>query len=463
MPTKWNDLEFYVADTWKVRPRVTLDYGVRWSMLFNYYTGDDKMTSFVPSLFNPALGNDPCNGLYMVPGTNPCQDAGYLGGTPGPNRSLQNEKYDAIAPRLGARLGRLRHRQDGRASGPGALLHARAHQWRAQLPRQPALRSHDRRPPVPRHQRRAVPWRLQRERRRALERPGGERGHPQLLDVEPHLRAAARAEHHDRAELRGHQAAGPAPLLRRRPGERHGDINGNGVSDRLDFIRAGGDTRRSGRRATVRGLRQRPHPSCGPTGARRNTTASRPRSSAASGEAPSSRPRTPGPSRPATWGWPTSGGIDANNSVTDLANPRLDWGPTLMNRPHIFNASLVLMLPDAREQVGLRQERARRLGDRVDRPGVLGAVHHRLHEQRPRHQHPLGDGLRRQPEAEPRGRRLVPGQRRGQGADPEPRTRSRSPASSWGRSATRAAASARGRASTRRTSPSTRTSASATG
>jgi hypothetical protein len=40
-----------------------------------------------------------------------------------------------------------------------------------------------------------------------------------------------------------------------------------------------------------------------------------------------------------------SGGIDADNSVTDLTNPNLDWGPTRVNRPHLFNSSLILMLP----------------------------------------------------------------------------------------------------------------------
>ena len=67
----------------------------------NYYAEDDTITSFDPALFNPALGNDPCNGLVTVPGNNPCQAAGFQGGTEGPNRSLQDEKYDAIAPRLG--------------------------------------------------------------------------------------------------------------------------------------------------------------------------------------------------------------------------------------------------------------------------------------------------------------------------------------------------------------------------
>ena len=61
----------------------------------------DKQTSFVPSLYNPALGTDPCNGLMVIPDNNPCAAAGFRGGTAGPNRSLQETKYDAIAPRLG--------------------------------------------------------------------------------------------------------------------------------------------------------------------------------------------------------------------------------------------------------------------------------------------------------------------------------------------------------------------------
>jgi hypothetical protein len=99
--TRWKDYEFYVHDSWKVSPRLTLDIGARWSILSNYYADDDSITSFNPALFNPALGNDPCNGLVMVPGTNPCASAGFQGGVEGPNRSLQDEKRDAIAPRLG--------------------------------------------------------------------------------------------------------------------------------------------------------------------------------------------------------------------------------------------------------------------------------------------------------------------------------------------------------------------------
>ena len=45
------------------------DYGIRYSLFFNPYTADDQITSFVPALFNPALGADPCNGLLQPPGS----------------------------------------------------------------------------------------------------------------------------------------------------------------------------------------------------------------------------------------------------------------------------------------------------------------------------------------------------------------------------------------------------------
>ena len=83
------------------RRSVTFDFGVRYSMFFNPYADDDRITSFVPSLFNPALGNDPCNGLLQPPGSNWCQDAGARGGTDGPNRSLMEQDFNNIAPRLG--------------------------------------------------------------------------------------------------------------------------------------------------------------------------------------------------------------------------------------------------------------------------------------------------------------------------------------------------------------------------
>jgi hypothetical protein len=100
-PQRWRDVEFYTADSWQASRRVTFDYGVRYSLFFNPYTTDNKVTSFVPDLFNPALGADPCNGLLQPPGTNWCKQAGAKGGTDGPNRSLMKQDLNNIAPRLG--------------------------------------------------------------------------------------------------------------------------------------------------------------------------------------------------------------------------------------------------------------------------------------------------------------------------------------------------------------------------
>lgn len=97
----WHDFEWYVADNFRITPRLTVDYGFRWSFLRNPYLSDDRYTVFNPAAFDPALGNSPCNGLLYSPGLagNPCP-AG-TGGVAGPNRALMNNNNHLIAPRLG--------------------------------------------------------------------------------------------------------------------------------------------------------------------------------------------------------------------------------------------------------------------------------------------------------------------------------------------------------------------------
>jgi Carboxypeptidase regulatory-like domain/TonB-dependent Receptor Plug Domain len=101
--TRWHDYEFYYGDSWKVRRNVTLEYGARWSFLRNPFSRINKISSWQPNLFNPALGAAACNGLLLVPGTDPCTALGFpdTGGVPGPNRSLKNNDNHAIAPRIG--------------------------------------------------------------------------------------------------------------------------------------------------------------------------------------------------------------------------------------------------------------------------------------------------------------------------------------------------------------------------
>lgn len=98
---RWKDFELYVADSWQPSKQLTVDYGVRYSVFMNPYAADDRVMNFVPSLFDPALGNDPCNGLLQPPGSNWCESAGASGGADGPNRSLMDQDYNNIAPRLG--------------------------------------------------------------------------------------------------------------------------------------------------------------------------------------------------------------------------------------------------------------------------------------------------------------------------------------------------------------------------
>jgi hypothetical protein len=97
----WHNNEFYAQDNFRVNSRLTVTYGARWSFLPPPYLSDDRYTLFNPTAFDPALGNSVCNGLLYSPGlpSNPCP-AG-TGGVKGPTRALMNRNNHAIAPRLG--------------------------------------------------------------------------------------------------------------------------------------------------------------------------------------------------------------------------------------------------------------------------------------------------------------------------------------------------------------------------
>lgn len=100
---RYKNLEFYFGDTWKVRPNLTLELGARYSLLYEPTDKLNKISGFLPSAYNPARpATDPCNGLVVPKGTNPC--AGIAGAsTPVQfsNRSLRKNSYGNIAPRLG--------------------------------------------------------------------------------------------------------------------------------------------------------------------------------------------------------------------------------------------------------------------------------------------------------------------------------------------------------------------------
>lgn len=105
---RWRNYELYAGDTYRMNPRLTLSYGVRYSLLLQPYQPNDQITSFQPSLFDPNKpASDACNGLWVAPGKDPCGAANkqfgtnFSSGTPGPNRSLVKNGFHNFAPRLG--------------------------------------------------------------------------------------------------------------------------------------------------------------------------------------------------------------------------------------------------------------------------------------------------------------------------------------------------------------------------
>lgn len=113
---RWHDFEWYLGDTWKARPNLTVNYGFRWSFFREPYASNNHWANFslndwsaAEATLNPS---DACNGVIIVPGTHPCADASAnlasLGiplplsnGTPGTNRALSQQSDYNIAPRVG--------------------------------------------------------------------------------------------------------------------------------------------------------------------------------------------------------------------------------------------------------------------------------------------------------------------------------------------------------------------------
>jgi hypothetical protein len=60
---RWHDFEFYGNDTWKVRKNITLNLGMRYSRFPQAYTNDNRISNFIPSLYN---GTDFNTGLITA-------------------------------------------------------------------------------------------------------------------------------------------------------------------------------------------------------------------------------------------------------------------------------------------------------------------------------------------------------------------------------------------------------------
>jgi hypothetical protein len=105
---RWRDYEAYAGDSWRTRPNLTLEYGVRYSILAPPFAANNKLARFDPALYDPKKpASDACNGLVFVPGTNPCVQSNqsfgtaFSAGVPGQSKSLMDTNYHAFAPRVG--------------------------------------------------------------------------------------------------------------------------------------------------------------------------------------------------------------------------------------------------------------------------------------------------------------------------------------------------------------------------
>ncbi len=97
---RYNQLEFYAQDTWKVTPRLTLDYGMRFAWIPPQYDDKNQVALFDPSAYNLADAVQIDSGGNIIPGTgNP------LNGMRFSNSGLQAGGWDDRGVMLEPRIG----------------------------------------------------------------------------------------------------------------------------------------------------------------------------------------------------------------------------------------------------------------------------------------------------------------------------------------------------------------------
>ena len=346
---RWRDIEAYVADSWQPTKNLTLDYGVRYSLFMNPYAQDDRVTNFVPSRFDPALGNDPCNGLLQPPGSNWCQQAGALGGADGPNRSLMEQDYNNIAPRLGLAWNVFGDGRTALRAGLGRFF------LRERLT---PLLSMAVNPPF-------VTTLAGIRKLDTTDEPcdgcfGSSLGAPSRgREVEMRTPNSWQWNLMLQRELwknatieAGYVANYGYDMLKIHVANQvlSGDVNGNGVDDRLEYVQqAAGSTdpslRRFGVFATNIGVWD--HTGKSTYHSLQTQFVSRfGRGSQVQASYTLSRSR-------ANLAMTDSGQLAANTTQLDLQNPELDWGRPETGRTHIFNASLVWLLPTLQDRPAL--------------------------------------------------------------------------------------------------------------
>ncbi|MDQ6785683.1 MAG: TonB-dependent receptor [Acidobacteriota bacterium] len=96
--------EFYAQDTWKIRPNVTLDYGVRYQYYVPATDKNNVESSFIPSLFSaskvPTCANAACTSLLRGTG-DPLNGIAVAGSTSPFGRTIIPKDKNNFSPRVG--------------------------------------------------------------------------------------------------------------------------------------------------------------------------------------------------------------------------------------------------------------------------------------------------------------------------------------------------------------------------
>lgn len=100
---RYNTIEFYGQDSWKVSPRLTIDYGARYSIYQNPIDENNLLSAFRPDFYDPAraVKIDPVSGNVITGSGDRFNGLIFAGQNSPYGRRVQTNKFNTLGPRVG--------------------------------------------------------------------------------------------------------------------------------------------------------------------------------------------------------------------------------------------------------------------------------------------------------------------------------------------------------------------------